>query len=316
MDDSLPLFPVAASRGAVEVDRLTLFLTIVSVFFGGLIFVLISVFAARYRRRHSGQRAVDVRARWTLEAAWIGIPLGLSLIMFGWGASLFHRMQRAPAGALEVMVVGRQWMWKLQHAGGPSEINELHVPTGRPVKLTLTSEDVIHSFFVPAFRLKMDAVPGRATSAWFEATRPGTYRLFCAEYCGTQHAGMIGRVVVMPPADYGRWLAGGGSGAGPAAAGARLFVNLGCAGCHAAGARSRGPSLERLLDRPVALRDGRTLTADEGYVIESILDPAAKVVQGWEPIMPSFRGQLGEEDLMKLIAYLRDPVPAGEEARR
>jgi cytochrome c oxidase subunit 2 len=205
-----------------------------------------------------------------------------------------------------VNVVGKQWMWKLQHMEGRREINELHVPVGRPVKLVMTSEDVIHSFFVPAFRIKQDTVPGRYTTAWFEATTPGTYHLFCAEYCGTLHSGMIGRVVVMEPAAFQEWLSGADAQARPVAeAGAALFERQGCVSCHVKGNEGRGPWLAGVAGGPVTLEGGRTLVADDAYLRESIMNPRAHVVRGYEPIMPAYQGLLTEEQVMELIAYIK-----------
>jgi cytochrome c oxidase subunit 2 len=314
MDSDLPLFPDQASTLAPQVDGLFFFILAVTVFFTALIFVLVLVFAVKYRRKPDRQEGAKVRATLWLEVVWIGIPLGLCLVMFLWGARIYFSQQRPPSDALDVYVVARQWMWKLQHAEGPSEINELHVPIGRPIRLTMASQDVIHSFFVPAFRIKMDVVPGRYSTAWFQPTRTGEYHLFCAEYCGTKHSGMTGRVVVMEMADYERWLSGGTSGAGLAAAGERLFLGLGCATCHTSDSQARGPSLDNLFGKTVTLRDGRAVEADDAYVRESILDPAAKVVAGFEPLMPSYRAQLNEEDVIKLLAYLKT-LKTGAETR-
>jgi cytochrome c oxidase subunit II len=314
MDQDLPLFPDQASTIASEVDALFFFIAAVCLVFTALIFALVIVFAVKYRRRPQRQEGAQVTPTPWLEITWIAVPLVLCLAMFFWGARLYFTQQRPPSDALDVYVVGRQWMWKLQHAAGPSEINELHVPIGRPVRLILTSQDVIHSFFVPAFRIKMDVLPGRTTTAWFQATKTGQYHLFCAEYCGTKHSGMVGRVIVMEMADYERWLSGGTSGAGLAAAGERLFLGLGCAACHASDSQTRGPSLDNLFGKSVTLRDGRTVEADEAYVRESILDPGAKVVAGFEPLMPSYRAQLNEEDVIKLIAYLKT-LKSGPETR-
>jgi cytochrome c oxidase subunit 2 len=313
MDSDLPLFPTQASTVAPGVDALFLSIAAVALVFTVLIFTLVIVFAVRYRRRSEAATGARVVPALWVEAVWIAVPFVLCMGMFAWGARLYFVQRRPPADSLDVYVVARQWMWKLQHAEGPSEINELHVPIGRPIRLTMTSQDVIHSFFVPAFRVKMDVLPGRFENAWFQATKTGEYHLFCAEYCGTKHSGMIGRVIVLEPADYERWLAGGMSGAGLAAAGERLFLALGCATCHGAD-RSRGPSLENLFGKTVTLRDGRTVIADEAYVRESILDPAAKVVAGFEPLMPAYRSQLNEEDVIKLVAYLKT-LTAGPETR-
>ena len=310
MNSEFPLFPERASSLASRVDALTLYLAIVSVFFATLIFAFVVVFAVKYRRRSDRPMAERVPASTLLEIVWMVIPLGLMLVMFFWGARLYFWTYRAPSNAMDVYVVGRQWMWKLQHAEGVSEINELHVPLGRPIRLVMTSQDVIHSFFVPAFRIKQDVLPGRYTTTWFEPTRPGEYHLFCAEYCGTKHSGMTGRVVVLEQSRYEKWLAGGLSGESLAAGGQRLFYSLGCATCHAPGSQQRGPTLDNLFGKTVRLRDGQTVVADEAYLRESILDPGVKVVAGFEPVMPVYRGTVSEEDVLKLIAYLKSLRPA------
>jgi cytochrome c oxidase subunit 2 len=231
--------------------------------------------------------------------------LVLAMVMFGWGASLYFTNSRAPEGAMELHVVGKQWMWKIQHPEGPREINELHVPTGQAVRLIMTSEDVIHSFYIPAFRIKMDVLPGRYTTAWFEATQIGEYHLFCAEYCGNEHSRMVGKVVVMDPVDYERWVSGEGAGESMAARGARLFTEMRCDTCHQPEGTGRGPSLEGIFGSVVALENGQSVEADESYLRESILNPGAKVVAGFQPVMPTFQGQVNEEQLLQIIAYLK-----------
>jgi cytochrome c oxidase subunit 2 len=240
-----------------------------------------------------------------LEIAWTVVPLGLALVMFGWGAWLYFAINRPPAGAMEVFVVAKQWMWKFQHPSGMREINELHVPMARPVKLTMTSEDVIHSFAVSDFRIKMDVVPGRYTTTWFEATAPGEYRLACSEYCGTEHAKMVGKVVVMRPEGYEAWLRGAATGISLAAAGEKLFQQHGCAACHLLAGTGPGPSLVGLFGKPVKLATGASVTADEAYIRESIVNPQAKLVAGYPPIMPTLKGLLGEEQVTQLIAYIK-----------
>jgi cytochrome c oxidase subunit 2 len=227
------------------------------------------------------------------------------MVMFVWGASLYVTMSSPPEAALQIHVVGKQWMWKFQHPEGPREINELHVPAGQPVQLLMTSEDVIHSVYVPAFRIKMDAVPGRYTTTWFEATQTGTFHLFCTEYCGTSHAGMTGRVVVMPPAEYEKWLSGSVTGETPVQAGERLFNQLGCHTCHRAAPGGQGPTLVGVFGQPVRLQSGEEAIVDEAYLRESILYPNAKVVAGYSPIMPTFQGQMSEEDILHILAYIR-----------
>ncbi len=307
---NLPLLPERASTFAPEVDTLYGFLVGMSVFFIALIFILITVFAIKYRRRSEGEVPRPVRGSLALELTWIVIPLGLVLTIFGWGAALYFKMYgRAPADALEIYVVGKQWMWHIQHPTGQREINELHVPAGRPVKLTMATEDVIHSFYIPDFRVKKDVVPGRYTTLWFEATRPGRYRLFCAEYCGTKHSEMTGWVIVMDPVEYQNWLSGGGGvrTESLAQAGERLFQQLACHTCHREDGQGRGPSLRGLFGRPVQLADGRTVVADEAYLRESILNPNAKIVAGFPSPsdMPTYQGQITEEQLLQLVAYLK-----------
>lgn len=299
----IPLFPDQASTVAKQVDALYFFLVGVSIFFATLIFLTVLSFAIKYRRRSETEQPQPIEGSLHLELFWTIIPLGIAMIVFFWGAKIYFTIFTPPADPLEIQVVGKQWMWKIQHPQGQREINELHVPMGRPVKLTLASEDVIHSFYIPAFRIKMDAVPGRYTTTWFEATEPGEYHLFCAEYCGTSHAGMIGRVVVMEPARYEQWLSGPAEEL-PGMAGERLFQQLGCVTCHR-GSGGQGPSLVGLFGKPVQLKSGETVVADENYLRESILNPRAKVVAGYPPIMPTFQGQVTEEELLQLIAYIK-----------
>jgi cytochrome c oxidase subunit 2 len=304
---------------AGRVDALYLFLIAVSVFFGLLIATLVVTFAVKFRRRSRDERPPAIHGSTALELAWTLIPLGIVMVIFLWGAEVFFAMARVPPGTMNVYVVGKRWMWKTQHMTGQREINELHVPVGIPVKLTLTSEDVIHSFFVPAFRVKKDVVPGRYVTAWFQATRAGTYHLFCAEYCGTKHSGMIGTVTVMEPAAFQSWLSGGATGTSLAAAGEKLFTDLACVTCHRGNTEARGPKLEGLFGRPVSLASGERVVADEAYVRESIVNPSAKIVAGFQPVMPAYQGLVTEEGLMQLVAYIESlggaaPAPAGAAA--
>jgi cytochrome c oxidase subunit 2 len=313
----LPLFPVQASTMAGRVDALYLFLILVSVFFGVLIATLVVSFAIRFRRRSPDERPRPIHGSTALEIAWTLVPLGIVMVVFLWGADLFFAMARVPPASMDVYVVGKRWMWKTQHMAGQREINELHVPVGVPVKLTLTSEDVIHSFFVPAFRMKKDVVPGRYVTTWFQATRTGTYHLFCAEYCGTKHSGMIGTVTVMEPAAFQAWLSGGATGTSLAAAGEKLFQDLACITCHRADSEGRGPKLEGMFGHPVSLANGERVMADEAYVRESIVNPAVKVVAGYQPVMPTYQGLVSEESLMQLVAYIQSlggPATAGPAA--
>jgi len=240
-----------------------------------------------------------------LEVTWTLIPLLLMMGLFAWGANLYFNIERAPSNALEINVVGKQWMWKIQHPEGNREINELHVPVGRVVKLTLASQDVIHSFFLPNFRIKQDVVPGRYTTEWFKATRTGAYHLFCSEFCGTQHSGMIGRIIVMTPAAYEEWLSRGQPGDTLAQSGERLFRELGCSGCHTGISVVRSPPLEGLFGKPVPLQSGEVVTADEGYIRDSILFPAKQITVGYTNAMPSFQGRVSEEELLELAAYIK-----------
>lgn len=302
---NLPLFPEQASKVAGSVDALYVFLVLTSAFFSVLIFGLLLYFAIKYRRRSDAERPAAIHGDLRLEFLWIVVPLGLTMIMFVWGANLFFRMSTPPTEALEITAVGKQWMWKFQHPSGHREINELHVPIGQPVKLTMSSEDVLHDLYVPAFRMKMDVLPGRFTTTWFEATKTGTFHLFCAEYCGTSHSGMVGKVIVMAPAEYERWLSGDVSGETMVETGGRLFQQLGCHTCHKDSPDARGPSLTGIFGREVGLQDGRQVVVDENYLRESILAPNAKVVEGYQPIMPTFQGQISEDGLMQIVAYIR-----------
>ena len=245
-----------------------------------------------------------------LEASWIVIPTLITVAIFVWGASVFFAMSTPPDETLNIYVVGKQWMWKFQHLDGQREIDELHVPVGRPVKLIMTSEDVIHDVFVPAFRVKADVVPGRYTILWFQATKPGRYRLVCAEYCGTRHSGMTGEVVVMEPTDYQTWLSGGAAEGSLASGGAKLFAQLACNTCHRVDAQGRGPVLQGLFGKTVTTQGGETVTVDESYIRESILHPSAKVAAGYQPIMPTFQGVVSEEQLLQLIEYVKSLGPA------
>ncbi|MCL4819763.1 MAG: cytochrome c oxidase subunit II [Vicinamibacteria bacterium] len=302
---SFPLFPDQASTLASKVDALYFFLIAISIFFSILIAVLVVGLAIKYRRRSDDEKPPAIHGSLLLELTWTLIPAGIVLVIFVWSAEVYFSAVRVPKNAIEVQAVGKRWMWKIQHMTGKREINELHVPVGVPVKVTLTSEDVIHSFFIPAFRVKKDAVPGRYNTMWFEATRTGKYHLFCAEYCGTKHSGMIGTVYVMEPDAYQAWLGGEQAGASLAGAGEKLFTDLACITCHRGDSGARGPDLAGLFGKPVKLASGETVTADETYLRESIVQPAAKIVEGYQPIMPTFQGLLSEEQLLQLVAYIQ-----------
>jgi cytochrome c oxidase subunit II len=312
MFDNFPLWPTGASSHALMVDLLYIFLVLLSTVATVGIAITILIFGMKYRRRH-GREAQQIEGSLLLEITWSVIPLAIFFVIFVWGAIIYFQMRTPPRDAAEIYVVGKQWMWKIQHVEGQREINELHVPVDRDVKLIMTSQDVIHSFFVPEFRVKQDVVPGRYTTLWFKATQTGTYHLFCTQYCGTQHSGMIGDVVVMNPIDYQNWMSGGTVTGSLAQNGQTLFQQLGCSTCHRFDVQGRGPNLIGAFGKPVQLQDGRTVMADENYVRESILVPTAKVVSGFQPIMPSFQGQVSEEQLTALVAYVKSlsQQPAG-----
>jgi cytochrome c oxidase subunit 2 len=312
MLDNFPLWPTLASSHALYVDLLYIFLVALSAVVTIAIFATIAVFGMKYRRRH-GREAHQIEGSLLLEITWSVIPMGIFLVIFGWGAVIYFQLRTPPRDSAEVYVVAKQWMWKLQHMEGQREINELHIPVDRDIKLIMTSQDVIHSFFVPEFRVKQDVVPGRYTTMWFRATKTGTFHLLCTQYCGTLHSGMIGDVVVMNPSDYQAWMSGGTVTGSLAQNGMTLFQQLGCSTCHRFDVQGRGPNLIGVFGKAVQLEDGRIVTADENYVRESILVPAAKVVSGFRPIMPSFQGQVTEDQLTALVAYVKSlsQQPAG-----
>ena len=298
------LFGTAASTQAHRTDTIFLAMLLLCGTVATILLVLVVFFAIRYRRGSRVDRTPPRELR-GIEIAWTIAPLLVFFSIFGWAARDFITLADPPADALPVTVVAKQWMWKLQHRNGRREINELHVPQGEPVVVTMTSEDVIHSFFIPAFRIKQDVVPGRYTRLWFTATQLGEFPLFCSEYCGSEHSQMTGRVVVMTPADYGRWLASGPAQPSMAQYGFALFRQLGCSGCHDARSTIHAPLLDGIYGRTTHLQDGRTVVADASYLRDSILVPGRDVVAGFEPVMPSYAGQVSEEDIQALIAYLQ-----------
>ena len=306
MQSWFPFIPESASTVSSEVDALYFYISGVTVFFTLLIAGIITFFVIRYRRRNPFEIPRPIEGSHKLETLWSVIPLIIAMTFFVWGAKVYFQMYRPANNAIEVYVVGKQWMWKFQHATGQREINELHVPVGRKVKLIMTTEDAIHDVFIPAFRIKADVVPGKYTTEWFEATKPGRYHLFCAEYCGMNHSGMRGFVEVMEPTAYENWLSGNAGQTSPAAAGRGFYESLGCVSCHGANAEGgRGPALIGVFGSKVVLNSGQSVTADEGYVRESILNPQAKIVTGFGPIMPSFQGQVSEEQLLQVVAYVK-----------
>lgn len=303
--NEIQLRPDQASSIASRIDTLFYVLIAMSLFFIILVMSLVIFFSIRYRRGSKAKRDIKPTPTIYLELTWTIIPLFLAMGIFVWSAYVFFDYMRVPQGALEIFVTGKQWMWKIQHQNGRREINELHVPNGTPVKLTMTSEDVIHSFYVPAFRVKKDVLPGKYTTLWFEPTAEGIYHLFCAEYCGTEHSGMVGRVVVMPPEEYEAWLETGNTAAPPVTEGERLFAKLACVTCHNQSSGSRGPHLAGLFGSEVELATGEKVMADNEYIRESILNPQAKIVAGYPPLMPTYQKQVQEEDMLQIIAYIR-----------
>jgi cytochrome c oxidase subunit 2 len=314
MLEGIPLFPEQASNLASEVDNLYFFVTAVTAFFALLVVVLVIVFAVKYRDKTGEKIGSPITGSIPLELGWSIIPFFVSMAIFAWATIVFFHLVRAPDQALEIYSTGKRWMWRFQHIDGQSEINELHVPLGRPVKVTFTSEDVLHSLYIPAFRVKADAIPGRYSSIWFTPTKTGEYHLFCAEYCGTRHSGMVGRVVVMEPNDYQAWLSGGGTGLSMAARGEQLFQQLGCVSCHLNDGSGRGPSLAGKYGSQERLASGDAISVDDGYIRESILTPQQKLVAGYGPVMPTFQGLVNEEGLMSLIEYIKSLPSTGQPA--
>jgi cytochrome c oxidase subunit 2 len=301
----LPFFPVEASTIAGNVDLLMAALISISCLLTSGVVALIAYFSIKYRRGNAVDRSNPTLSSNKIEFSWIFGLLILSVGTFTWATILYFRIFRPPENPLEIYVVGQQWMWKFQHTEGPREINELHIPKDRPIRVIMTSQDVIHSFYVPAFRVKYDVIPGRYTSIWFEPTKTGTFHIFCAEYCGTQHSEMIGSVIVMEQREYADWLSGVQVGAPIAQSGEQLFSQLGCSNCHAPGTGNIGPSLVGLFGEPVPLQSGETVIADENYIRESILFPKRKIVAGYDPVMPSYEGQISEEQLLQLVEFIK-----------
>ncbi len=303
-----PLFPPQASTVAVEVDALYALLVAITAFFTFLVAGLFLYFGLKYARKSEADRPIQVHPPVWLEIAWSVVPLLICLVLFVWGVQLYFKIYTPPKDAITIHVVGKRWMWKIQHMSGAREINELHVPIGVPVRLLLTSEDVIHAFSMPAFRVKRDVIPGTMTTMWFNATKTGEYHLFCAEYCGTKHSTMGGTIYVMEKDAYQRWLSGPNAGLPPAVQGAKLFEELNCVSCHRNGPNQRGPVLEGLFGKIVPLKGGGIVVADDAYLRESIVNPTAKIVNGYEPLMPVYLSQLSEEQVNSLLAYVRDTL--------
>jgi len=305
MSSLFQIIPEQASTLAPKVDQLYWFIIGVTAFFGILVSILVVYFAVKYRTNDPLAVGAPITGSIPLELAWSVIPFLISVVIFGWAAQVFFDIYRPPDQSLEIYATGKRWMWKFQHLDGKAEINELHVPVGRAVKVTFTSEDVLHSLYFPSFRTKADAIPGRYSSVWFNATKVGEFHIFCAEYCGTRHSGMIGKVHVMEPAAYQAWLSGAGGGGTMASRGERLFGELACNTCHLADGSGRGPSLVNKFGTQEQLANGSVVNVDESYVRESILTPQLKVVAGYQPVMPTFQGLVNEESVMALLEYVK-----------
>jgi cytochrome c oxidase subunit II len=303
--NGIPFVPPEGSTFAPQVDALFLYEAGIAGFFIILIFGCIIYFCIRYRRMSDDEIPPKLPSHYGLEVTWTIVPFLLMLSMYFWGADVYVNMKKPAEHALVIHVIAKQWMWKIEHPEGVREIDELHCPVGVPVKLILASQDVIHDFFVPAFRMKQDVVPGSYVTEWFEATQVGTYYLFCAQYCGAGHSTMTGKIVVMNQHDYGAWLAGAIPAESPAVSGHQLFTTLGCVQCHG----QRAPTLAGLYGSKVTLEDGRTLIVDDEYLRTAITDPSSQIVAGFPAVMPSFQGQVSEDQLFDLIEYIKSLAP-------
>ncbi len=298
------LFPEEASTIAPYTDALYFFLLLITIVGLVLVGVLVFGFSIRYRREKHPV-AIQVEGSTLLEATWTIIPLALFLVCFVWGALLYFRIYTPPTNSMNIYVVGKQWMWKAEHPGGQHEINALHVPLGQPVQLTMISQDVFHSFSIPAFRVKREVIPGRYSTVWFQATTPGVYHIFCTQYCGTLHSGMIGEVTVLKPEDYDAWTKTSTSGMSLAQNGERLFASMGCNACHSGAAAARGPNLAGVYGSRLQLASGSAVTVNEAYLRDSILNPSQHVTAGYAPIMPTYQGQISEDGLIDLVEYIK-----------
>jgi cytochrome c oxidase subunit 2 len=305
MLSGIPLFPEQASTMAPVVDNLYFFILAVTAFFALLVVILVVYFAVKYRDDTGLKVGAPITGSIPLEIGWSLVPFFVAMAIFVWATVVFFQVVRPPDQTLDVYATGKRWMWRFQHIDGQREINQLHVPVGRAIKVTFTSEDVLHDLYIPVFRVKADAIPGRYSSIWFKATKTGDFHIFCAEYCGTRHSGMIGQVHVMEPDAYQAWLSGGGLTGSLSARGEQLFQQLACNTCHVGDGSGRGPRLAGVFGSEVKLEGGRTVKADESYIRESILTPQMKIVQGYGPIMPTFQGLVSEENLLSLIEYVK-----------
>jgi len=302
--NSSALFPREASTIAPWMDALYFFLLGMTVTGVALVLAIVITFSLRYRKSVHPV-ATQIEGSTLLEATWTIIPLGIFLVTFVWGALLYFRIYNPPTNAMNIYIVGKQWMWKAEHPGGQHEINALHVPTGQPIQLTMISQDVFHSFSIPDFRIKREVIPGRYSTVWFEATTPGTYHIFCTQYCGTNHSVMIGEVTVLSPDDYKKWTEGSTSGMSLAQNGERLFASMGCNACHSGTAAARGPNLAGVYGSKLQLTSGQTVQVNEAYLRDAILNPSQHVTAGYSPIMPTYQGQISEDGLIDLVEYLK-----------
>lgn len=323
MPFNFPVAPPAASTFAKEYDAIFYTLCALTVLFSLIVGIAVVYLAIKYRAGSNVDRSRPVYEDLRLELTWTIIPLILGLVMFGFGARLFVHLRTPPKNASEIFVIGKQWMWHAMHPNGTRENNTLHVPVGRPVKITMISQDVLHAFYIPAFRTQMHTVPGRYTTLWFEATQTGEFHLFCNMYCGTQHSEMGGKVVALEPREYEEWLANGGTSSQPMTmeqSGQKIFNSVGCNNCHGGEDTLRGPSLKNIYGTKRTFSNSGPVVADEAYLRESILNPANKLTAGYGQTMSAYEGQLSEEEIINLIAYIKSgavtPVPSGETSRR
>ncbi len=314
--NALDIWPQAASRAAVHADYLILGFTVITLLLTVPIFISITFFAFKYRSGRKVNRKTAENRSVLIELSWMLIPFFLTLIFFVWGALLFSEQKTAPAGALQITAIGRQWMWKFQHAGGQSEINDLHVPEGQPVVIKMISQDVIHALYIPALRIQMDTIPNRYTELWFKADKVGSYHLFCSEYCGTDHSEMDGTLFIMKPVDYQKWLTQSASSSSIVAAGEALFQSYGCSGCHQNGSTVKAPQLAGLFQKPVPLEAGGTIVADDSYIRDKILHPNTNKIAGYKQNMPAYEGKIGEDDLIRIVSYIKSLPPQQNQASR
>ena len=299
------LFPQEASTIAPYMDALYFFLLAMTLLGVILVGTLMASFSILYRREKHPV-AEHIEGSTLLEATWTIIPLAIFLVCFVWGALLYFRIYNPPVNAMNIYVVGKQWMWKAEHPGGQHEINALHVPIGRPVQLTMISQDVFHSFSIPDFRVKREVIPGRYSTVWFNATEPGVYHIFCTQYCGTQHSGMIGEVTAMTPDDYDKWTQQSTSGMSLSQNGERLFASMGCNSCHSGNAAARGPSLAGVYGSRLQLANGSQVLVTDAYLRDAILNPSQHVTAGFAPIMPTYQGQISEDGLIDLVEFVKN----------